>query len=498
MNCLKITDINLVPDILNPTPDYYCTWQTQLYATNDGKPQKQRECINENSLFNPAKPFGWAYFYEKARRDLILVMDDSWDVPMENYAPYYGSLILNKEKFPGFVGENNADSLKNLSDKIKSIGWKGLGGWVCSQESGLFFDGKTSEEYWSERLTEADKSGFAYWKVDWGEKGGDFEFRKMLTDLAHKLAPDLVVEQAVIKSIVPNSDVFRSYDVPAIMSIPMTMEKLKEFTTVGKTEEGYRGLINCEDEAYIAAAGGFSMGIMRHPYSGDFINGEADMSFPAVHRNLKTKLYEVLRAVRWHRIAPAFGVDADETYISNELLSDSWRLENVKAEIEEWWLHNPLIEGFLNDNIITKTGCAAISRRMKLPKVVPDENGDIPYIVASKNPNGAVSVATLGRTRGRNYWIPECEVEIDAEGAEIIGVFGEYEKLIIKNCRKKIGKVLMQDLADENAYDITELVEMSENRIIIPGDLIKRIGRISQPDNDSSEPGVVVKIAESI
>ena len=44
---MKKTDINLIPDIENPTPDYYCTWQTQLFATCDGKPAAQRRVICE-------------------------------------------------------------------------------------------------------------------------------------------------------------------------------------------------------------------------------------------------------------------------------------------------------------------------------------------------------------------------------------------------------------------------------------------------------------------
>ena len=47
---MKKTNINLIPDIQNPTPDYYCTWQTQLYATNDGKPQGQRAIIGEKAF----------------------------------------------------------------------------------------------------------------------------------------------------------------------------------------------------------------------------------------------------------------------------------------------------------------------------------------------------------------------------------------------------------------------------------------------------------------
>jgi hypothetical protein len=89
------TDINLIPDVINPSPDYYCTWQTQLYATCDGKPPAQRAIITEKALFDQEKPFGWAYFYEKARRDLFIVMDDSWDVPLNGDRSFYGSLLLN-------------------------------------------------------------------------------------------------------------------------------------------------------------------------------------------------------------------------------------------------------------------------------------------------------------------------------------------------------------------------------------------------------------------
>lgn len=30
--------INHIPSHKNPSPDYYCTWQTQLYATSGGTP----------------------------------------------------------------------------------------------------------------------------------------------------------------------------------------------------------------------------------------------------------------------------------------------------------------------------------------------------------------------------------------------------------------------------------------------------------------------------
>ena len=52
----------------------------------------------------------------------------------------------------------------------------------------------------------------------------------------------------------------------------------------------------------------------------------------------------------------------------------------------------------------------------------------------------------------------------------------------------------MQDLADENAFDVTNEVIISGKQIIIPGSIISIIGTISQPEEDTSEPGVVIQI----
>ena len=101
---------NLIPNTVNPSPDYYCTWQVQLYATNDGKPDIQRHAINETSLFDTDKPYGWAYFYEKARRDLIFVMDSSRDISSED------------QEIIEYIGERKAIVLINKIDLGKR--WK--------------------------------------------------------------------------------------------------------------------------------------------------------------------------------------------------------------------------------------------------------------------------------------------------------------------------------------------------------------------------------------
>ena len=493
MNLPEKTTVNLVPDRVNPTPDYYCTWQTQLYATNDGKPAEQRRIIGEKALFSPEKPYGWAYFYEKARKDLFFIMDDSWDVPLNNDERYFGSLILNGEKYPEAVrkARSNAEALKRLCDRMKGLGWKGLGGWVCAQEAAIF-GGSDREAYWAERLKEADAAGFSYWKVDWGGWGAEAEERRKLTLLGRKYAPKLIIEHAITPEIIPFCDVFRTYDVPAIMSVPMTMNKIAAFADISAPHIGNSALINCEDEAYLSAACGFAMGIMRHPYSGDFMNGKADMSFPAVHRNLKTKMYEVIRAARWHRIAPAFSFDSGGLSVSKDLLTDTWRLEKPDEEIEQWWFDNPLIASAAENGALKISAPAAAARNTALPEITKDENGKIPFAAATMNPNGAFSVVMLGRTEERRYFIPKCDVTVKSGNAALIGVFGEYKNLYIKTELEKIKRILIQDLADDTAYDITKCVDIKDGEIGIPGEMIKKFGTLSQPKNDTSEPGAII------
>ena len=158
---MKKTETSLIPNRVNPSPDYYCTWQTQLYATSDGKPAGQRAIIGERALFEREKPYGWAYFYEQIRNDLYLVMDDSWDVPLDGDLGYCGSLVLDAEKFPASTagGVSNTEALARLCNRMKALGWKGLGGWVCAQEAERLSEGGSTEDYWRKRLREANDAG---------------------------------------------------------------------------------------------------------------------------------------------------------------------------------------------------------------------------------------------------------------------------------------------------------------------------------------------------
>ncbi len=513
---MKKAEINLIPNTQNTSPDYYCTWQSQLYACSNTGPQGQRDNMCETALFGSGyepedtkKGIGWAtHQYKEARKDLYLLLDDSWDVPYGEHDNWYGSLHLARDKFPTAYGLARADAFSDdepidlelseramdkLAKRILDLGWKGMGGWVCVSKAPiahLKYNGDKvvecdldNEEYWRERVIHAYNAGWRYWKMDWGRDSGNVDIRRMITEIAHSEAPGMWIEHAIKSEIIPYSDTFRSYDAFTLMAIPLTLDRLSEFFMY-ETEEGYKGLVNCEDEPYIAAALGCVLGVMRHGMVGNLPNGEPDCSFPALHRNFKTKLTEIIRTVRWHRIAPAFAVSAKNTRVDENRLYETWNVVSQKDEIEAWWRYG-------DGDKIEKNAPARISRGLELPEVEPDGNGNVPFVISSKNPNGAVSVATLGRTAEHKYFIPRCNVTLDAGDSDTIGAFGFCKALILKSNKTT---VLMQDLAGETAYDITNDCIIGNGSITIPGELIAEIGQSCNAEGDTSEPGVVIKL----
>ena len=130
---------------------------------------------------------------------------------------------------------------------------------------------------------------------------------------------------------------------------------------------------------------------------------------------------------------------------------------------------------------------------MPLPQIESDN--EIPFSVCSKNPNGAISIATLGRTFKRDFYTPLCDIKINGETADTFGIFGYYKNLYINtNLNTSNLKVRAQDLAGVTAYDITDDVKICDNIIIIPGNVIERIGCMENKQNDLSEPGLVLKL----
>ncbi len=496
-----------MPNIVNPSPDYCCTWQQQLYRCSDAGPQAQRDCMTEENIFgtgNKEEDYkigaGWAaHSYKDARSDLIFLMDDSWDVPigaLQDKHPMYASQILAKDKFPSFYGEGedfdaerNIRAMAKLCDKVKSLGWKGIGGWICVEKSPLAKE-KNDEDYWKERLLWSQRAGWSYWKCDWGRDCNKYKIRKLISDLRIKYAPDVIVEQAMTIDLIPEADVYRTYDVFTLLAIPITMQKLGA-DLVYNAANGRLGYINCMDEVYIAAALGCTIDATRHNMPARLPNGKPDPSFPDLHRRLKTKTREITRTVRWHRIAPAFGVNGSETFIDSNCLTDYWNVADQASEVEAWWK-------FKDGDRIERSGPARISRSLPPAEVIPDKDGLVPFAVSALNPSGAASIATLARTLDRKYLFPNCDIIQDIKSSSIVGVFGFYKSLTLKGGSiKENSVILMQDLCGDDAYDVTNRCKISNGKITIPGELITAIGTDENCDDDTAEPGAVIKIVNA-
>lgn len=419
--------VSLVPDVPTKAPDYFCTWNIQGYKVNYTGSEDTRAAINERSMFGTDDWESWVEFFPEIREDLYFVMDDSWDIPQNvNNVPndYLGLVELDATRFPSFTG-TPTERLAKLNEKVKSYGWKGVGGWVCAQQSETAENHDSIDDYWTERLKAAHAAGFDYWKVDWGTECRNDEWRRNLTRLGKIHAPNLYIEHAMKNEYVEFSDVFRTYDVENIIATPVTIQRVANLLTY-HAEEGAKGIINCEDEPFIAVGLGCAIGVMRHPYKGNLPDGRQDFAFPPVGRNYKNRLDEVVRGVRWHRIAEPFGV-AGDACIDTVKLNDYWE---VQAE-ETWVNRNP-------GDMLRESAPARISRNMPLPEVMTVRADEVPFVMASRYPNGATAVVTTERTLGRECVLPLVTVTVQIEDLyKPIGIFGKYKELVL-NFREKV------------------------------------------------------------
>ncbi|MBC8080767.1 MAG: hypothetical protein H7X86_10505 [Gorillibacterium sp.] len=136
---------------------------------------------------------------------------------------------------------------------------------------------------------------------------------------------------------------------------------------------------------------------------------------------------------------------------------------------------------------------ARVSRGMLLPEVRTFGDQLKPYVICSKHPSGAVSVALLPRVTVESGIIhTKAEVELQLE--EIIdipvGIFGQLDRLIIhfKQLITSPFEVWAQDLAKEEAINITDQISLESQSLIIPGGLVDELC------GGSHLPGVVVKL----
>ncbi len=481
------------------TLNYFCTWATQGYVgdrkmeaivaqgafTGDQGGCHAREQMNEVFLFGKD---GVTSLWDDLREKLYLVLDDGWDVPYGANTTVdpsvFGSHEINKDRFP-FLSGSPAERLKQMSDRVKAAGWRGLGIWVSPQKAGVGSDQQVSleeaREYWQERLEWSKYAGVCYWKVDWGFLS-DPEYRDLLTELSAKVYPELHIEQTKTNPPLngvlgtnanrftdsPNqraarternyatSHVFRTYDVTDDhLSATTTLDRL---SFLFSRERG--GFINCEDEMYIGAALGCAVGIMRSP-------------FGAKKYQFCRRLQEVNAAIRWLSIAPPF---AGGPYAeSDALLTDCCHFEKGDT-----WYADAI------GKTITQAAPAVMARNTELPTVQGSEKA--PFVIASRNPNGAYAVAAVRRYQHFND-TDAPDVTCNIKDAKTVGCFGRFASLTLQT-ETPVTRVVAQDLINMTSQDITNQITRTQNALVIDGKALASLCKI----NDESESAVMLSL----
>ncbi|MDG1358453.1 MAG: hypothetical protein P8P36_09695, partial [Akkermansiaceae bacterium] len=141
---------------------------------------------------------------------------------------------------------------------------------------------------------------------------------------------------------------------------------------------------------------------------------------------------------------------------------------------------------------------AVMARNMPLPTVEADAKGDVPYVMASTYPNGGTAITSEPRvTDARKVWYPRAGVTVKIHDAsKVIGITGHYGSLTLAFAAPLTGltHVWAQDLLDVKSEDIISKVKISGNKLIIPGELIDRVGTAAKDEGDISAPGMIIRL----
>jgi hypothetical protein len=488
---------NLVPDKPSGSPNYWCTWAAQnyMYGHHLQKLDPQllegtsgsrlaHTAMGEDILFGKS---GWVEdFFPRMREDIFFLLDDGWQQGGT------ATFDLDAEKFPSFTG-SPAERLAKLNHAIESAGWRGAALWCRNTPGG-------TEDYHLETLSRT--AGIRYWKIDIGDPA--FDLVRLRNEAHIPLILEHVHGELPVNGdwrkdgrlgaqpwgsrrmeILRHTDVYRTYDVTSILSLPTTLDRLAEMLKGADGHPGQCGLLNVEDEAYVAAAMGCTMGIMRYPLIGMRPEPDVDLFFNGP-RQTKRRMDEVVRALRWQRIALPFQPGNGFTKVSDEILTDSW----VFASGQTW-------QKELVGQEVRQGAPACIARNIDLPLV--KDPGEKPFVFAARFPNGAVAIGAQERTKAGNAWyMPPCDVTLRVEDAPgPFGVFGSFQSLTLIFDRLIRGRrILAQDLADDRAIDISAMVDISGKTLKLFGTVIDKVGLTRATPGDLSSPGLLISIPQ--
>ncbi|MBE6715059.1 MAG: hypothetical protein E7575_07270 [Ruminococcaceae bacterium] len=488
---LQKTNINLIPESSRPTGSYVCTWWNQSAAAEalglEGTGLSQwRDALNSDALF------GENNFYHPATKEersgLIFLLDDGWDLPLgtpndAQHRHLYGSVDPDPVKFAAF-GSTPAKRLLGISEKVKEMGYAGLGLWISPQEKNEGeYDERTAREYWETRAKWCAEAGVSYWKVDWGTHDWDDDYRKMISECARKYAPDLWVEHAVIqlpcthnhrsfdfikerqarvKKQMEFADAYRTYDVIDPFDNVCTLQRAHEALMQDPKKATGRAFINGENLYSVCASLGLCTGIMNY-------NNDARA------------------CVNWQRLSPPFSIKDGSYICSREILTDTMFCE---SELCEWAPCKGLT--------VKESAPAIMARNCPLPTVHPCA-GASPFITASKNPEtGAYAVAAIRRTIDPipGAHLPANVTIHDVNISSSLGVFGVFNSLTVEFSEKipKNVQILAQDLTGTLSLDITKKADMNDQSITLDGKLLRMIGKWERGTRDPSEPSLVITL----
>jgi len=486
---------SLIPDKPSGAPNYWCTWAVQNYMYGQGEKTLDttllegdsggriaHDAMSERALLGTD---GWgSRFYAKVRGDLFLLLDDGWEVGGT------ATFQLDPEKFPSFKG-TPAERLGALNREAQRLGWRGAALW-CRNTPGGAADNCLEDE--------CSEAGIRYWKIDIGDPNFNLirarNERRIPLTLEHvhgempvngdwkgvgRFGPQLWDSRRM--QILRHTDVYRTYDVTSVLSLATTLDRVAELFNAAAGHAELRSLLNVEDEVYVAAVLGCTMGVMRHPLHGLRPGDDADLFFNGPRR-AKLRMDEVVRALRWQRIAAPFPCGFGSFQRSDEILSDSWNFESGQT-----WQHELL------GTTVWQGAPGVLARNIDLPTV--KATGEKPFVFAARFPNGAVAVGAQERTRpDRAWYMPSCEVSLNVGNATgPCGIFGQYERLVLTFDRSQRGKrVLAQDLAGDAAFDITSQVEFIGASLHLRGSVLDQVGLRNRTPGDISSPGAVLAL----
>jgi len=471
--------MNLIPDRAKKlTPNYFCTWKHQADDRNDGFAPDN---ISEHIIFERENP--WIELFPEIRSELFFLLDDGWDLSLDtpkDRLKYCGTLYPAEDKFPSLHG-TQTERLTQLNERIKAHGWRGVGLWVASNalKNGELVDYQKPDpvvdQYWLDRILMCRDAGIEYWKVDWGNMCDDNAFRLMMTELGKEHYPELIIEHGrghapfnglglpdscrtvhakdyfyVPLGFSTFSDVLRIYDLSGL-SHSTALDRIDTYARYSN------GILNSEDEAYMGAVLGCSIGIMQS------------------HR-IHPRGEEPIAAVRWHRVAPAF-VDWD-VRDSEKILTDTQ------------FFHRCC--GLDEARNVCQQAPAVVTRRTALPEVCNGDEEGIAFVAASLNPEGAYSVGSFTRQSAGMETVSPAVICRPEEAVPYIGVFGNFETVSFDFARtgRCVSRVCAQGLIRGDGEDVTAEVLGEDGMIRLNQAFLDRFNHA----NDASEPAVMLAI----